>query len=186
MFWASKRRRWPEPPYNLLEENKNGCKSLVDLVVFDLGGTICDGGPGNRPGNIGPINAIVRSLKKISGCQLRHRAAMDGDGETSTLTAVCRPSVKAQFVANTVVNRTDDAMLFREGFKPILEENMAVGAFDGVIDMFKASGPRTSRSELTRASAQGGPDHPGELRPGDLIDTDVGADEVVRPVPHPS
>ena len=45
-----------------------GSKSLVDLVIFDLGGTICDGiDEETGLGNIGPINTLKFSIKEVWG-----------------------------------------------------------------------------------------------------------------------
>ena len=41
-----------------------GSKSIIDLAIFDLGGTVCDGiDEATGLANIGPINALKFSLK---------------------------------------------------------------------------------------------------------------------------
>ena len=43
-----------------------GSKSLVDLVIFDLGGTVCDGiDEATGLANVGPINALKFSIKEV-------------------------------------------------------------------------------------------------------------------------
>ena len=43
-----------------------GSKSIIDLAIFDLGGTVCDGiDEATGLANIGPINALKFSLKEV-------------------------------------------------------------------------------------------------------------------------
>ena len=50
-----------------------GSNGLLDLVIFDLGGTVCDGiDEATGLANIGPINALKFSIKEVWGLSLIH------------------------------------------------------------------------------------------------------------------
>ncbi len=170
-------------------------KSLVDLVVFDLGGTICDGvDKATGLGNIGPINAIVRSLKKIWDVDVSYDIVLQwmATAKHEHLNRCLQwPSVKAQFVAKHGREPTrDDAMFcFENGFKPILEQEEMPGRsapFEGVIDMFKALRAKDIKIGVdTGFYAKAVRIILANFGHNDLIDVDVGADEVVKARPAP-
>ena len=78
-----------------------GRKSLIDLVIFDLGGTVCDGiDEATGLGNIGPINTLKFSIKEVWGIDpdyeviLPHTATRKLDHLYKILTT---PSITEEF-----------------------------------------------------------------------------------------
>jgi len=173
-----------------------GSKSLVDLVIFDLGGTLCDGvDEATGLGNIGPINTLKFSIKEVWGIDpdydviLPHMATRKLDHLYKILTT---PSITEEFKIKHGREPThDDAeKTFNTAFKRILEIDELPGRsepFDGVIDMLEGLRDKGIKIGINTGyyakavriiMANFGHNH--------LIDADCGADEVslARPWPY--
>ena len=172
-----------------------GSKSLVDLVIFDLGGTICDGiDEATGLGNIGPINTLKFSIKEVWGIDpdydviLPHMATRKLDHLYKILTT---PSITEEFKIKHGREPTheDAEKTFNTAFKRILEIDELPGRsepFDGVIDMLEGLRDKGIKIGINTGyyakavriiMANFGHNH--------LIDADCGADEVSQARPWP-
>ncbi len=170
-------------------------KSLVDLVVFDLGGTVCDGiDEETGLANIGPINALRFSLKEVWDINpsfeviLPHMATRKLDHLHAILQT---PSITKEFEQKhgRTPNREDAVFAFNSAFKRILEiEEMPKRSepFEGVIDMFEGLKAKDIQIGIDTGFyakavriilANFGHNH--------LIDADCGSDEVSQARPYP-
>jgi len=170
-------------------------KSLVDLVIFDLGGTVCDGiDEATGLANIGPINALKFSLKEVWDIDpsydviLPHMATRKLDHLFKILTT---PSITEEFKQKhgRAPTREDAEVTFNGAFKRILEIQEMPGRsepFEGVIDMFEGLQAKDIRIGINTGFyakavriilANFGHNH--------LIDADCGADEVSQARPWP-
>ena len=170
-------------------------KSLVDLVIFDLGGTLCDGiDEATGLANIGPINALKFSLKEVWDIDpdydviLPHMATRKQDHLYKILTT---PSITQEFKEKhgREPTREDAEKTFNTAFKRILEIEEMPGRsepFEGVIEMFEGLRAKDIKigintgfySKAVRIIlANFGHNH--------LIDADCGADEVSQARPWP-
>ncbi len=170
-------------------------KSLVDMVVFDLGGTVCDGiDEETGLANIGPINALRFSLKRVWDIDppfdviLPHMATRKLDHLFKILQT---PSIAAEFKEKHGREPVfaDAEFCFNSAFKEILEiDEMPKRSepFDGVIDMFKDLKSKDIKIGIdTGFYAKAVRIILGKFGHNHLIDADIGADEVSQARPWP-
>jgi phosphonoacetaldehyde hydrolase len=172
-----------------------GSKSIIDLAIFDLGGTVCDGiDEATGLANIGPINALKFSLKEVWDIDpgydviLPHMATRKLDHLYAILTT---PSITEEFIEKhgRPPTREDAQTTFDTAFKRILEIDEMPGRsepFPGVIEMFEGLRAKDIKVGINTGFyakavriilANFGNNH--------LIESDVGADEVSQARPYP-
>ncbi len=169
--------------------------SLVDLVVFDLGGTVCDGiDKATGLANVGPINALKKSLNEVWDIDpgydiiLPHMATRKKDHLYKILTT---PSITAEFKEKhgREPNFEDAEICFNTAFKRILEQDEMPDRsepFEGVIDMFKGLHAKDIKVGIdTGFYAKAVRIILANFGHNDLIDADIGSDEVSQGRPWP-